>query len=204
MTSKPWFNIVFMLIITAILIGALATVYEFTKPTIEANEELTFKEAYIYAFNLSSNREMSNDETESLFSERVEEKDLGEIKLYVSKALDGSIESYGFTFEGGALWGEVEGVLALSPDLSTLIGIDFIEQNETPGLGGRIDEAFYKEQFRNIQLYEDGDPLVYKTPSKEGQVDAITGATLTSNSIIRMLNLKIEEIKDSLGGVSLE
>ncbi len=76
------------------------------------------------------------------------------------------------------------------------MGIDFVSHSETPGLGGRISEEPFKEQFRNLDLSsrnEGGEYITYR-PAPDGNVDSIAGgATLTSKSVSNFLN---ENIKD--------
>ncbi len=80
--------------------------------------------------------------------------------------------------------GTVEGYAAISADNSELLGIDFVSHSETPGLGGRISEEPFKEQFRNLDLTnaKGGEYIVYR-PAPDGNVDSIAGATLTSKSV---------------------
>jgi len=200
MRESPWFNLVFMFIITAVLTGILSGIYEFTKPMIQTNEDIAIKKAHLYAFNIEYPSEASSDEIEKIYYDKIQVETIDETIIYVAKGTDNQPEAYGFNFAGGALWGEIEGILVLSPDLEKVIGIDFTEQNETPGLGGRIDEPEFKEQFRGVELNSDGAPLIYRTTSQPGQVDAITGATLTSNSVLEIINETIERAKKNLGG----
>ena len=61
-----------------------------------------------------------------------------------------------FEFEGRGLWGPIKGLVALGPDLKTLESITIIAQEETPGLGGRISETKFLDQFRKKKLkFED-------------------------------------------------
>ncbi len=70
--------------------------------------------------------------------------------------------------------------------LERLTGVDFLKQSETPGLGARIAEAWFKEQFRGkkgpFTTVGEGEPAA------ENQFDAITGATITSNAVMGILN----------------
>ncbi|NLN41677.1 MAG: FMN-binding protein [Clostridiales bacterium] len=200
MKESPWFNLVFMFIITAVLTSILSGIYEYTKPIIQTNEDITIKKAHLYAFNIEYPTDASSDEIEKIYNEKIQVESIDGTQVYVVKGVDDQPEAYGFTFAGGALWGEIKGIIALSPDLNKVIGIDFTEQNETPGLGGRIDEAEFKEQFRGVDLNSEAAPLTYRTTSQPGQVDAITGATLTSNSVLKILNETIGVAKKSIGG----
>ena len=72
-----------------------------------------------------------------------------------------------------------------------MLGLDFVKQNETPGLGARISESWFKEQFRGkrgpFRLVPEG------VESGENEFQAITGATSTSNAVLDLLNRSIDE-----------
>lgn len=200
MKDSPWFTLLFMFVITAVLTGALSGIYEFTKPMIETNAEIDIKRAHLYAFGIDYPPESTPEDMEAIYMDKIETGEKEGMDIYIEKDDAGQPKAYGFHFAGGALWGEVEGVLVLTSDLKRILGIDFIEQNETPGLGGRIEEPEFKEQFRDVELSHEGSPLAYSSPGREGQVDAITGATSTSDAVLNILNKEIEKIKSSMGG----
>jgi Na+-transporting NADH:ubiquinone oxidoreductase subunit C len=102
---------------------------------------------------------------------------------------NGEDKGYAFPVVGPGLWGQINGYAAISTDYNELLGIVFIKHEETPGLGGRIEEEQYLSQFRNLDLSSasDGNFIIYR-PAANGNVDAIAGATLTSNSVAKLLN----------------
>ena len=61
--------------------------------------------------------------------------------------------------------------------------------------GRAYPKDWFKEQFRGITLYSDGDLIRYAAAGSEGQVDAITGATATSSAVIDILNESIKQAK---------
>ena len=77
--------------------------------------------------------------------------------------------------------------------MRTIRGITFYEQEETPGLGGRIAEDWYLDSFKDrtvdspFRLGAAGKGAVGST------VDAISGATLTSAAFLDILNNQIGE-----------
>lgn len=73
--------------------------------------------------------------------------------------------------------------------------MEFISQNETPGLGGRISENPYKEQYRNIDISGRDNNFIMNNPSPDGNIDAIAGATQTSNFVTQMINKALSEYK---------
>ncbi len=76
--------------------------------------------------------------------------------------------------------------------MNQLQGIVFTEQNETPGLGGRIMEEWFREQFRGLELVQ-GEQVKYGEGGSQ-KIDAISGATQTSNAILRIINQVKDEI----------
>ena len=88
---------------------------------------------------------------------------------------------------GQGLWGSIRGYLGVSASFDRLLGLEFVEQNETPGLGGRIDEAWFKAQFTDLPL-QHGEELVYGE-----NLDAVTGATSSSNAVLRIVNAALDE-----------
>jgi len=123
------------------------------------------------------------------------------VEVYEGKDEQGKVSAYGLSLYGKGLWGTIEGFGVLSADLKTMIGIDFTKQVETPGLGARIIEKEYKYFFRNLNLsgfseVNAGQKPVVMVKDKEqtnvenstNSVEAITGATQTSQGVLNMIN----------------
>jgi Na+-translocating ferredoxin:NAD+ oxidoreductase RnfG subunit len=107
--------------------------------------------------------------------------------------------AYGFLLKGRGLWGTITAFAAISADLKSMVGIDFTQQMETPGLGARITEEEFKYFFRNLDLTcftRSNGPCVTMVRNKTGsnrevqtsELQAITGATLTCNGVLKMMN----------------
>jgi len=114
-----------------------------------------------------------------------------DLPIYSWFGADGGTKGYAIPFSGAGLWGTIRGYLAVSADLKTVLGLTFVEQNETPGLGGRIDEPQFKEQFRGLPIAQ-GDAIRYGQ-NQGVQLDAVTGATQTSSAILRILNSALDD-----------
>lgn len=199
MKDKTWFSPVFMLICTAIFTGILSGVFVYSRPLIQANARLNEITAQLHALDITIPADVSPTDLESSYEQNIDEVNINGLTLYQYKTDDGKI-NYAIPFEGAGLWGEITGIIALDQELKTVLGMDFISQNETPGLGGRIEEDWFKEQFRSIALYEDGEPIRYAAPGSEGQIDAITGATATSSAVLDIMNAAIQDAKSKVGG----
>ena len=100
---------------------------------------------------------------------------------------------YVFSVRGNGLWDAIWGNIALASDLNTVTGASFDHAGETPGLGAEIkDNAAWKKQFEGKKIY-DGDKFVSVLVRKGGavdqehEVDGLSGATITSDGVTKML-----------------
>ena len=93
---------------------------------------------------------------------------------------------------GAGMWSMLYGYIALEPDFSTISGMAFYEQNETPGLGDQITHQHWLDLWQGKQIYDQRGELRFNV--SEGvvepgsvhapyQVDALTGATVTGNAV---------------------
>ena len=88
-------------------------------------------------------------------------------------------------FYGQALWSTVYGYVAVSPeDGNTILGVTFYSHGETPGLGGEIDNPNFQKKWEGKKIQIDGN-YAFKIckNEKDNQIDALSGATLTSNGV---------------------
>ncbi len=94
------------------------------------------------------------------------------------------------------------GYLGVHADLSAVVGLNFYEHAETPGLGSLIDAPAWRDQWFGKKIYDTGGILrlgVAETavdpasPDAPYQVDGITGATWTSHGVTNLLRYWLGE-----------
>ncbi|HOL32582.1 MAG TPA: FMN-binding protein, partial [Anaerohalosphaeraceae bacterium] len=107
---------------------------------------------------------------------------------------DGRLAGYAVPFSGQGFWDKIEGVIGVAADRRTITGIAFYRQNETPGLGARIEEEEFRSQFAGKRLAE--SPILLEiVPSAQplgpNSVHAVTGATQTSDRLQILLNANL-------------
>ena len=111
--------------------------------------------------------------------------------VYILKNAEGLTEKYVFPVRGYGLWSMMKGYLAVEPDFQTVAGLTFYEQAETPGLGGEVLNPKWKSKWPGKQIYSDGkvDLKVSKGDQSDNEfaVDALSGATITSNGVTNMV-----------------
>lgn len=115
------------------------------------------------------------------------------LPVYIYSSPEGKV--YIVSVRGSGLWDEIWGSLALKDDFSTVVGATFDHKGETPGLGAEIkDNPKFPQQFIGKHIYDEGGDYVSIDVVKGGikqpshQVDAISGATITSNGVTEMLH----------------
>ncbi|ANE40983.1 FMN-binding protein [Fervidobacterium sp. SC_NGM5_O18] len=191
------YTVIFTFIVSFAFLVVLSGLNVMTSQQVKKNQELFMIRAVLNAMGIPYT---SDDEAIDIFKSKVTMETKDSYNLF-SAEVDGE-KVYAILFNGSGLWGNISGVLAVNSDVSRIVGIDFISQSETPGLGGRIEESWFKEQFRNEAIVN-GKVLVSTTKvpdsKDDGQVDAITGATLTSKSIEKIIATYIPILKSLLG-----
>lgn len=106
------------------------------------------------------------------------------------------------------LWGPMAGYLALGQDADTVKGVTFYAHQETPGLGGEVDNPQWKAMWVGKTVLDDGrlvgitvkkgkvDPGI--PAEKKHYVDGLSGATITSTGVTRGIKSNLEEYKTYL------
>jgi len=178
----------------------LTSAASFTAPYKEANAKAEEVLNILTALKIPFPVNTSAEQLVEIFNANIREQNLGEQSIYVYSPTEaeGETEAVAVRFSGRGLWGPIKGFLALEADFRTIRGITFYEQEETPGLGGEIASAKFREQFAGKSIADDSGKvgIIIKTTDKpaRNQVDAITGATMTCDKVEVMLNTVIENI----------
>ncbi|MDP3385848.1 MAG: FMN-binding protein [Eubacteriales bacterium] len=190
--KKVLYPVVFMIVITVAFTSVLAIINEVSAERIQQQSKLKEQSKVLYAFNIEFGE--TGEEIIRQYNQFIEERKVGNRTYYVRKAND-EITGYAFKIEGAGLWGSIDAVLAFTQDFNKLSGVAFLNHSETPGLGGRIDEEWFQEQFRDISLDVTAtDPYLIFKPSTGGNVDTISGATSTSKAVLNIFNQNIDVI----------
>ncbi|MEC9485052.1 MAG: FMN-binding protein [Candidatus Izemoplasma sp.] len=157
---------------------------QLTDARIEANEEALLRSQVLDGFDI----DYTDTNINTVFNKNVTIQTIDEYTFYLYEET-GELT---FRFEGGGVWGPIIGLLTLEPDLETIEYITILEQEETPGLGGVVAERPYLSKFvdkvMTIDITKSADM------STNSEVDAITGATRTSDAFETILNSTYETV----------
>jgi Na+-transporting NADH:ubiquinone oxidoreductase subunit C len=181
---------VFIIVLGSILTTSLVGVDSYTKPIIEKNTELKRKASILKAFDIPYEEET----IEQVFLDNVRGRGSGTEEYYMSTDL------ISFVFSGAGLWGPIEGVLAMDDDLREIQRITIMYQEETPGLGSRIAEAEFLDRFKD-KSFTPGLVLVPEgKASSNNEIDSVTGATMSSEALIAILNTNYDKFSQLVSG----
>jgi electron transport complex protein RnfG len=100
----------------------------------------------------------------------------------------GRLVGYAIPAEGSGFQDTIKLIYGYDPDRQRVVGMQVLESRETPGLGDKIlkDEGFL-DGFRNLAVVPEV-VAVKKGRSRDNEVDAISGATISSVAVVRIIN----------------
>lgn len=115
------------------------------------------------------------------------------LPVYIG-VLENGDSAYIVPLRGKGLWGPVWGYISFKTDFNTVFGVTFDHKGETPGLGAEISQGWFQKPFIGKQIFGADGKLVSITIVKGGAkpgdmhgVDAISGGTITSKGVQKML-----------------
>ncbi|MFZ5949137.1 MAG: FMN-binding protein, partial [Candidatus Rifleibacteriota bacterium] len=145
------------------------------------------------ALQMLTNQVPSGDEEAyAVFSRRFSQKSSGRIKTWQNQD---QLSQWVFEASGAGMWGEMTLVGVVDLETDTMTGLQVIDQNETAGLGSRITEPVFAEQFVNLNL----QPRVEMARARfrNNQFDAVSGATVTSKALETLINKAISQVREN-------
>lgn len=175
-------------------------------PTTRENTEELYNKYIKESFVINSNGEPVNGvDAFTVVLKNEQKKPLEEQFLPVFRAApDDGEKVIIIPVEGKGLWGPIYGYISLKSDMNTIYGVNFDHKGETPGLGAEINTSAFESQFPGKKLFEN-EMFVSVQVIKGGTpkdnihgVDAISGGTVTSKGLQKMLLDCIQKYNDYL------
>ncbi|GAC19029.1 Na(+)-translocating NADH-quinone reductase subunit C [Paraglaciecola arctica] len=117
--------------------------------------------------------------------------------VYIVKNDAGEVTRLILPVHGSGLWDLMYGFLAIDSDGNTVRELIYYQQKETPGLGGEVLNPKWKAKWDGKKLYNDGEVAIQVKKGDNANnpyaVDALSGATLTSNGVQNTLSYWVGE-----------
>lgn len=121
---------------------------------------------------------------------------------FALKAVDAQGKRVGWVVKGvgDGYADRIELLVALDPPAERILGIEVLAQNETPGLGNKIKEPSFRERFagRPTDMTLEATPR----PEKANEIQAVSQATISSQSVCRIVNRTVRDAREALAGTS--
>ena len=199
-TNSNVYTIVYAVILVIIVGVLMAVVSQGLKARQDANRRLDTQKQILTALNV----DFQGQDPAALYDDLIQETEVDGLPLMVA-TIDGKTK-YVLRLKGQGLWGGIWGYIALDEDKNTIYGINFGHESETPGLGGEIVTENFRSRFfgkhikdaegnlRSVAVLKVGN----KAEEGQEQVDAWSGATITSTGVNDMLMTNLNEYKHFL------
>jgi H+/Na+-translocating ferredoxin:NAD+ oxidoreductase subunit G len=189
------FKLVFALGIAGLLSGIiLVGTFIYTNPMIKANKEAAIQRAIFKVLPRCDSYTILKLEDGKL-SEKVagasnkEEPDKDELLIYAG--YDANKELIGFAIPGSepGFQDIIATMFGYDDTKKVIIGFEVLESKETPGLGDKIfKDADFQTNFIALAVDPEIVPVKKGQKQKPNEVEAITGATISSKAVVRLLN----------------
>jgi len=164
---------------------ALVAVYEATLPTIEANKAEALRVAVFKVVKNSSAMQKLVVSGGKLAIAAEGDKQPG---IFAAYGKDGRFVGYAIPGKGNGFQDTISLLYGFDPAKKKVVGMEILESRETPGLG---DKIFKDKAFVGNFSALDVDPQIVVVKSgrkKPNEVDAITGATISSKAVVKIIN----------------
>ncbi|HJD01998.1 MAG TPA: RnfABCDGE type electron transport complex subunit G [Candidatus Mediterraneibacter excrementavium] len=191
------------LILTAITVVSgllLGVVYGITKEPIAQAQENTKQEAYRTVLSDASEFETVEFDADAAASLLSENGYTSDVITEIAEGTDAGGENVGYVISVQSSEA-YDGSLSLSVGIAsdgTVKGIEMLEISETAGLGMKADEAEFKDQFKDKSVQK----FTYTKTGEDGddKIDAISGATITTNAVTNAVDSALVYFQNELGG----
>jgi Na+-transporting NADH:ubiquinone oxidoreductase subunit C len=199
LVKERLFTIFFMVAVTFVAISFVGVVDIVTAKSVERNKGLFLRQAVADAYGKTQ-----LDSIDALFDWYDNEVEVvtnqsGEVDHFWVDTPDGN-ESLVLVHRGSGLWGGITAFVGFEADGQTIRGVNYQDHVETPGLGARIDEDWFRRQFKGKSGPFEAllpEPAVKDSLSDNNQAfHQVTGATITSSSVRTIMNESLKRAKE--------
>jgi electron transport complex protein RnfG len=175
----------------------LVGVFLSTRPIIQAHRAQALQEAIYHVLpgcTRYQTLELQNGELVLIEEEEEQEGSKGEAPRRVYAGYDDSGKLTGIAIQGEepGFQDVIVAIFGYDPAEKMIIGFEVLESKETPGLGDKImKDVDFLANFRALSVEPDIEVVKKGTAQQANQVEAITGATISSKAVVRLLEKEL-------------
>ena len=198
-------SVIFMFITTFVCTTVVTVVKITNEDRIERNRKLKLQKTILTVLGIKNDDLQNPDKVSGTYKKRIRQEKAGSRIIYVCYDNEGkTVTGYAFSVDGPGFWGPIYAMAAVNPDATKLLGVSFYQHSETPGLGGRISEAWFSGQFKGLSLVLTGNEKQFfylvseEDKKRKNNLDAITGASGTSDAVEAFLNGELRVVVNEI------
>lgn len=193
------FRLISALGIAGFLSGlVLVSIYIYTAPIIAGNKARELREAIFEVLPQTSSYQafiLAEGNLKAVDPESESDAD----RIYMGLSEDGRITGFAIPGSEPGYQDIISGLAGYSAEDQVIIGFKVLDSKETPGLGDKIykDEDF-QLNFTSLSVVPDIEAVKKGEKSQANQVEAITGATISSEAVVRLLNKSMDKWREPI------
>jgi Na+-translocating ferredoxin:NAD+ oxidoreductase subunit G len=168
--------------------GSLALVNGWSAPLIAANQKAETERAIFLV------------QPQGKTYQKVENTPLEVYKVFEEGE---NLIGYSLVYDGNGFQGKIKLIAGVTPELDKITALEILDQVETPGLGTKVTEDPFKDQFKELSTQPKINWVKGTPPAAPNEIQAITGATISSKAIVEIMNgglTKLRSLKEE-GGI---
>jgi len=191
--KKPeasFLRLVMTLTIAGLLSGTgIIGIYEATLPTITANKARELREAVFKVLpGVTQMQKLVLQDGKLVATQKTEK---GEEPVYAGYDSDRQFVGYAMPAEGAGFQDTIKLLYGFKPDTRRIVGMEILQSLETPGLGDKIfKDLEFVANFDDLAAEPEVVAVKKSKKSAPNEIDAITGATISSKAVVRIINEK--------------
>ena len=166
---------------------AIIGIYEATLDTITANKARELKEAVFKVLPGVAKMQKMIFKDDKLIATNTQEKD--ELPIYGGYDNEGQFVGYAIPGEGAGFQDTIKILYGYKADTRKVVGMEVLDSKETPGLGDKIyKDLSFVANFDDLTVEPEIVAVKKGKKSAPNEIDAITGATISSKAIVKIIN----------------
>jgi Na+-transporting NADH:ubiquinone oxidoreductase subunit NqrC len=189
--KRKLLDVLFIVVLGVVSVAMLLAAQNYSAPAVKRFRETRLKTNILTAAGIA----WTQADFQDVFGQRVREETRGGLTWYVADSL------VIYEFKGRGLWGMIEGIATFDSALTHIVSVRVLSQEETPGLGDRIKEPDYLATYKDRTAAEPLELALRHKAEQPNEVDAISGATLSSQALMAIVSATAARLRAAKGGL---
>lgn len=189
MSGRKLRDALFIVVLGVVSVALLLAMQSYAAPAVKRFRETRLKTNVLSAAGIP----WTPQDFRTVFDARVREVSSGGVTWFAADNL------VIYEFRGRGLWGMIEGIIALDSTFEHIRLVRVLAQEETPGLGDRIKYPDYLATYAGKTAARPLELALRHEATEPYEVDAITGATLSSEALVSAVSAAAAALRHAAG-----